>query len=230
MHILIIEDDTELAEAIADYLETQGAVCDFAYNGLSGIQLAKNNNFDAIILDLMLPKLGGFNVCRALRDAEVLTPILMLTASDTEQEQLMGFQLGIDDFVVKPSPMPIVWARLQAIIRRKQPQGKLLIIGELSLHLKQHRVSRQQVPLKLTLTEWKILELLAIRSPDVVSRSEIEKHVWGDREVEQGNFNVHLHGLRKSVDKPFDYPMIETVVNVGLRLNSKTSQKHDTSY
>jgi len=218
MQILIIEDDTELAGAMADYLELQGVVCDFAYNGLSGVKLAQSNPFDAIILDLMLPKLNGFDVCQTLRDEGVLTPILMLTASDTEHDQLTGFQSGIDDYVVKPSPMPIVWARLQAILRREQPKASAVTIGELSIAFKQHQVSRQNQPIKLTPTEWKMLELLAKRSPEIVSRSELEQFIWGDIEVDQGTFNVHLHGLRKALDKPFDYPMIVTVINIGLRL------------
>lgn len=219
MHILIIEDDSELAAAMAGYLELQGVICDFAYNGSTALKLAQDFNYDAIILDLMLPKLSGFEVCSQLRSSQVLTPILMLTASIVEEDQLTGFQVGIDDYVCKPSPMPIIWARIQAILRRERIQDDTLSLGDLTISFKQHRVSRQMKSIQLTPTEWKMLELIAKRSPQIVSRAEIERYVWGDSDVEQGNFNVHLHGLRKAVDKPFSYPMIETVINVGLRLS-----------
>ncbi len=218
MKILIIEDDVELSAAMADYLELQGMECDFAYNGKSGVLLAEQNEFDVIILDLNLPKLDGFGVCESLRQFGILTPILMLTSNDTEQDQLTGFQKGIDDYVIKPCPMPIVLARLQALFKRKQPQSDAIKIGDLKLSFKQHKVMRQNEVIKLTPTEWIILSTLVKRYPSVVKRADLEQLIWGDDDVEQGKFGVHLHGLRKAIDKPFDTAIIETVVNVGLRL------------
>ncbi len=225
MNILIIEDEADLAAAIGGYLELQGAICDFAYQGESGVVLAQAQQFDVIILDLMLPKKGGFEVCKQLRNEGNHTPILMLTACDTDTDQLKGFQAGIDDYVVKPCPMPLLWARLQALYRRDHPQTEQLSIDTLTLYLKELRVIREGLEIKLTPTGWKMLELLARRSPEVVSRADLEAHAWADHapdhEVDAGNFNVQLHQLRKAVDKPFAYPLIHTLVGVGLCLRKK---------
>ncbi len=221
MRVLIIEDEVDLAAAIGDYLTLQGAECDFAYHGESGVVLAQEYRFDVIVLDLMLPKKGGFEVCEQLRREGNDTPVLMLTACDTNAEQLKGFQAGIDDYVVKPCPMPLLWARLQALYRRDQPQTEQLSIDTLAVYFKELRVTREGREIRLTPTGWKILELLARRSPEVVSRAELEDHAWPDHEVDAGNFNVQLHQLRKAVDKPFAYPLIHTLVGVGLYLRKK---------
>ena len=221
MRVLIVEDDAELAAAMSDYLVLQGVECDFAYHGESGFMLAQERRFDVIVLDLMLPRMRGFEVCEKLRKQGNFTPILMLTACDTNAEQLTGFQVGIDDYVVKPCPMPLLWARLRALHRRDKPQTDKLSIDTLTLYFKELRVTREGHEIKLTPTGWKILELLAQRSPEVVSRAELEDHAWPDNDVDAGNFNVQLHQLRKAVDKPFPYPLIHTLVGVGLCLRKK---------
>ena len=221
MRVLIVEDDAELAAAMSDYLSLQGVECDFAYHGESGLTLAQERRFDVIVLDLMLPKMRGFEVCEKLRRQGNFTPVLMLTACDANAEQLTGFQAGIDDYVVKPCPMPLLLARLQALHRRDKPQTDQLSIDTLTLYFKERRATREGHEIKLTPTGWKILELLARRSPEVVSRGELEDHAWPDHEVDTGNFNVQLHQLRKAVDKPFAYPLIHTLVSVGLCLRKK---------
>jgi len=222
MNVLIIEDEVDLAAAIGDYLTLQGVMCDFAYQGESGVVLAQAQRFDVIILDLMLPTMGGFEVCEQLRSESNNTPILMLTARDTETEQLKGFYAGIDDYVVKPCPMPLLWARLQALHRRDYPQTEQLSIDTLTLYFRELRVTREGHEIKLTPTGWKLLELLARRSPEVVTRAELEDHAWPDyapgHAVDAGNFNVQLHQLRKAVDKPFAYPLVHTRVGAGLCL------------
>lgn len=218
MQVLIVEDDAELAEAIADYLSLQGIECDFAYSGSAGLALAQQQTFDVIILDLMLRKMNGFSVCRTLRDQGYSTPVLMLTACDTDADQLEGFQAGVDDYVAKPCPMPLLLARLNAIYRRSNPASETLSIGPLSLYLKEKRATRDNQSVKLSPIGWKLLELLARHSPEVVARKTIEHHVWPDEAVDTSNFNVQLHLLRKAVDKPFDTPLIHTVVNKGLCL------------
>lgn len=218
MRILIVDDDAELAAAMAEFLELKGAQCDFAYQGIAGLDMACNLNFDVIVLDLMLPKINGFSVCQRLRERGCNTPVLMLTASDANEEQLESFNSGVDDFVVKPCPMPILWARLQALYKRNQPQTDKLSVGDLTVYLKEHRANRAGKDLKLTPTGWKILVLLMRNSPNVVSRSELEEHIWPDGDADPGNFNVQLHQLRKAVDKPYEKPLIQTLVGVGLAL------------
>jgi len=229
MQILIIEDNAELAEAIGDFLTLQGAECDYAWSGSAGLELARQQRFDIIVLDLMLPRMNGYSVCRTLREQGYDTPVLMLTACDTDSDQLEGFRAGVDDYVTKPCPMPLLWARLQAIWRRSNPASDCLQIGDLTLHLKEQRALRQNQPLKLTPTGWRLLELLARHSPEMVPRKTIEQQVWPDSEVDTGNFNVQLHLLRKAVDKPFEQPLIHTLVGKGLCLKEITPGSPSTS-
>jgi DNA-binding response OmpR family regulator len=221
MKILIVEDDADLAVAMSDYLELRGAECDFAYHGESGLMLALDCRFDVIILDLMLPRIDGIAVCEQLRLQGVSTPILMLTACDTDVEQLKGFQAGIDDYVIKPSPMLLLWARVQALHRRSNPESDKKTVDSLTYYFKEQRVTREGKELKLTPTGLKILNLLIRRSPEVVTRSEIEEYAWPDGDVDRRNFNVQLHHLRKVIDKAFDYPLIHTLVGRGLCLRKK---------
>jgi DNA-binding response OmpR family regulator len=224
MRILIVEDDADLAVAMSDYLELQGAECDFAYHGESGLMLVQKYRFDVIILDLMLPRINGVDVCEQLRLQGVSTPVLMLTACDDNSEQLRGFQAGIDDYVIKPSPMPLIWARVQALCRRNNPQIDKLTVDTLTCYFKEQRATREEKEIKLTPTGWKILSLLMRRNPEVVSRNEIEEYAWPDGDVERGNLNVQLHQLRKSVDKPFEYPLIHTLVGRGLCVRKNPEQ------
>jgi DNA-binding response OmpR family regulator len=218
MKILIVEDDVALATSIAEFLELQGAECDFAYNGLAGVELATQESFDAVILDLMLPKLDGMDACQALRKQGNTTPILMLTAMGTTEDQLSGFLAGVDDYVVKPCPMPLLWARLNALYRRSLNQQALHKLGPLTVDIESRRLQRDGVEITLTPTEWKILEILLRHSPKVVSRADIEQWVWPDEEPDKGRLNVHLHALRKAVDKPFEFPLIKTVTGLGLSI------------
>ncbi|ASK18652.1 response regulator transcription factor [Halomonas sp. XH26] len=222
MKILIIEDDRDLALAISEYLELHRVECDFAYTGASGITLASQQHYDGLILDNMLPKVQGIDVCRQLRANGVDTPILMLTACDMEGDQMEGFNAGVDDYVIKPCTMPLLLARLNALYRRRHPERECIRIADLRIYPKEHRAIRAEQELKLTPTSWKILLLLARRSPAVVSRNEIVEHVWPGEEVEEGTVNVHLHQLRKVVDKPFEQLLIHTHVGVGLSLFVET--------
>lgn len=216
--ILIVEDDSDLAAAMAEYLELKECVCDFAYTGQAGINLALEQVFDVIILDLMLPNLSGFETCRQLREQGCETPILMLTARDTAEDQLQGFALGIDDYVIKPSAMPLIWARLQALQRRQKTEKNCIVIADLSVYPQEHRAERAGETLNLPPTAWRLLLLLARRTPAVVTREELENFAWPDGEVSESNFHVQLHQLRKIVDKPFSLPLIHTHVGVGLSL------------
>ena len=222
MQILIVEDDTDLASAISDYLVLQGAECDFAYTGAAGLSLALEQRFDVIVLDLMLPKLNGFDVCTELRSQGCFTPVVMLTAAGAEADQLQGFQAGVDDYIAKPCSMPLLWARIQAIYRRDNREPEQLNIDTLQINFEERLAKREGQELKLTPTGWRLLEILSRQSPKVVSRLELEEFAWPDgEEVDPGNFNVQVHQLRKAVDKPFDKKLIHTIVGVGLCLKSK---------
>lgn len=218
MKILIIEDDYQLAEAMSDYFDMKQAECDFAYNGKSGLNLALQQQTDVIILDVNMPKMNGYEVCSALREANVVTPVLMMTAYDTTEDQLAGFRSGVDDFVVKPSPMPVIWARLEALLGRNKSRCNVIKIDDLEINLEKHQVHRAGEPLVLTPVCWKLLVYLARNSPKVVSRAEIEAHIWEDDDVTVGHLNVHLSKLRKVIDKPFSTQLLHTRINIGVQI------------
>lgn len=218
MRVLIIEDDRELALAMSEYLELNQVQCDFAYNGASGIELAKSQPFDCLILDNMLPKVQGVEVCKRLREDGLNTPILMLTACDTQSDQLAGFEAGLDDFVTKPCSMPILLARLQALYRRNNPEQDVLRIADLCIFPKERRVTRSKQTIKLPPISWKILLQLARKYPAVVSKTELIDTIWPDEEADEATLNVHIHQVRKLIDKPFSKALIKTHVGVGLSL------------
>ncbi len=217
MKILIIDDDVEFAEALCEYLELHDAECDFAYHGEAGLTLASENPFDLVILDVNMPKMNGFEVCTQLRQRQVLTPILMMTAFDATEDQLSGFRAGVDDYVVKPCAMPLVWARIEALVRRSQPQQREFILGPLTLDLDQQLAHREGANLALSPTLWRILLYLVQQHPRVVPRSELEQEIW-QGEVEPGNLSVQLHKLRSVLDKPFQQPMIHTRIGAGIEI------------
>ncbi|AWY02348.1 XRE family transcriptional regulator [Marinomonas primoryensis] len=221
MRILIVEDDADLSAAMAEYFELQEAKCDFAYNGLMGVELAISLNFDVILLDFMLPKLDGFDVCSELRRRGCSTPVLMLTAMGTTEDQLGGFDAGVDDYVVKPCPMPLLWARINSLYRRAKNQQAMQELGPLKIDIESRELKREGLIITLTPTEWRILETLLQHSPKIVSRFDIEQFVWPDQEPDQGRLNVHLHALRKAIDKPFSYPLIKTVTGYGVCISAK---------
>jgi DNA-binding response OmpR family regulator len=227
MRILIVEDDAELSISIAEFLELQGAECDFAYNGLSGVKLAMDSNFDMILLDLMLPKLNGFDACTELRRRGCSTPVLMLTAMGTTEDQLGGFNAGVDDYVVKPCPMPLLWARINSLYRRAKNLRAMQELGPLKIDIESRELKREGQVIALTPTEWRILEILLQYSPKVISRADIEQSVWPNQEPDQGRLNVHLHALRKAVDKPFSYPLIKTVTGLGLCISANSMDKNN---
>lgn len=225
MRVLIVEDDAELSASMAEFLELQGAECDFAYNGLAGVDLATGANFEVILLDLMLPKLNGFDVCTELRRRGCSTPVLMLTAMGTTEDQLGGFNAGVDDYVVKPCPMPLLWARINSLCRRAKNQRAMQELGPLKIDIESRELEREGQIIALTPTEWRILEILLQHSPKVISRSDIEQFVWPDQEPDQGRLSVHLHALRKAVDKPFNTTLIKTVTGLGLCISDNNHGK-----
>ena len=220
MRILIIEDNSDLAANIFDYLEAKGHTLDAAADGVTGLHLAIVNEYDAIVLDIMLPGMNGFEVCKKLReDAGKQTPVLMLTARDTLNDKLAGFAIGADDYLIKPFELQELEARLLALQRRKAgPVTRTLTASDLTFDLDTLTVKRQGKTITLTPTGLKILELLMRKSPHVVSRREIEHFLWGDEPPDSDAIRSHLHTLRAAIDHPFEKPLIHTVHGIGFRL------------
>ncbi|MDX1570312.1 MAG: response regulator transcription factor [Xanthomonadales bacterium] len=222
MKVLVIEDNPDIAANIGDYLEDRGHVVDFAGDGVTGLHLAVVNDFDVIVLDLMLPGMDGLDVCRKLREeARKNTPVLMLTARDTLENKLQGFKTGADDYMVKPFELQELEARLQVLARRgKAVQPRVLQVADLEFNLDTLEVRRQGKEVQLNPTGLKLLRSLMEASPSVVSREELELRVWGEELPDSDSLRVHIHSLRNAIDKPFDAPLIQTRHGIGYRLVS----------
>ncbi|WP_375753766.1 response regulator transcription factor [Vibrio sp. HN007] len=216
--VLLVEDDKELASSVADYLKFENIRCDHAYNGHSGYNLAKDNHYDVILLDLMLPKIDGLTVCEKLRQSGADMPILMLTAKDTLEDKEAGFNAGTDDYLVKPFAMKELAMRVKALAKRRSSQSKKLTVADLVLDLERKSVTRGGNAVTLTRINLQLLELLMRSSPGVVSRMEIEEKLWPDETPESNNLKVQLYQLRQKIDKPFPNKLIETVVGQGFRI------------
>lgn len=222
MRILVIEDQPEILQNIADYLEIKGYLVDCAYDGLGGLHLAVTQPFDLIILDLMLPGMDGITLCQKLRqDAHQQTPIIMLTARDSVDDKLAGFKAGADDYLVKPFSLPELHARVEAVLRRGQAGlQNILKIGDLSYDMSSMEATRQGKPLKLSPIGFKLLEELMKRSPHLVRRETLEELLWGEALPGSDSLRSHIHILRQAIDKPFGAPMLHTVHGIGYCLRA----------
>ena len=219
--VLIVEDNQDLAANIADYLGERGYLTDAALDGVTGLHLAVTNRYDAIVLDIMLPGIDGLTVCRRLRqDAHSTVPVLMLTARAMLNDKVAGFAEGADDYLVKPFELRELDVRLQALIRRSHRGERLqqLKVGDLEFDLGTLALRRSGRAIELPATPLKILELLMKRSPNVVSRREIEQALWGDSPPDSDALRVHMHTLRAAIDPPELPPLLRTMRGIGYQL------------
>jgi DNA-binding response OmpR family regulator len=218
--ILLVEDNSDLASNIIDYLEALGHRLHYAADGEAGLREALVNPVDIILLDLALPNRDGLSVCAEIRRrADRRVPILMLTARDTLDDKLAGFANGADDYLVKPFSLAELAARITALAQRKH-LGQLhrFSVGPLTIDRQARLATRDGRQLRLTPLLWEFLLLLAEAWPNPVSRDEVTLRLWGDEPPSSDSLRAHLHLLRQVVDKPFDFPIIETVHSVGFRL------------
>ena len=219
--ILLIEDHRDIAEMVFDYLENQGYKVDYAADGVTGLHLGIQNDYDAVVLDLMLPGIDGLDVCRRLRkDAHVDAPVLMLTARDTLEDKLVGFDSGADDYLVKPFDLEELEARICSLIRRRRGgvAREVLRVGGLTLDLQTLKVMREEREITVSPIGMKILKVLMQQSPKIVDRWAIARAIWGDLPPDSDALRSHMYNLRKVVDKPFTGRMIHTVHNAGFRI------------
>ncbi|MBA2880358.1 DNA-binding response OmpR family regulator [Desulfosalsimonas propionicica] len=221
LNVLLIEDDFDFAETVGDYLELESIVCDYASNGVAGLQLVGENAYDVILLDLNLPRLDGLSLCERLRAAGNDTPILMLTARDRLDDKLAGFEAGTDDYLVKPFELKELVVRIHALAKRRSGQIRVLRCGDLEMNLKEGSVVRAGRGIRLSPTGWKILETLLRASPAVVSRQKLMDAVWGETPPDSNSLKVHLFNLRKAVDGPFAMPLLHTVPGKGFAVKAE---------
>ncbi|MDA8397353.1 MAG: response regulator transcription factor [Actinomycetota bacterium] len=217
MRLLVVEDELRLADALRRGLQAEGFAVDVANTGTDGFRLAKQNPYDVIILDLMLPGINGFKLCAMLRDAEVWSPILILTAKDGELDEAEALDTGADDFLTKPFSFTVLTARIRALLRRTSgSRPTQMSAGDLILDPASHQVRRGEVEIELTAREFSLLELLLRRKGEVLTKSEILEHVWDyDFEGDSNIVEVYIGYLRKKIDAPFDQKTIHTIRGVG---------------
>lgn len=222
MNILLIEDNRDLATNLFDYFEARGHAMDLAADGISGLHFAATNNYDVLILDVMLPGMDGLTLCKRLREAGKLTPILMLTARDSLDDKIAGLEAGADDYVVKPFSLREVDARLQALVRRAiaHESGSKLQVGDLIFDTLTFRVMRGARSIELPPVPLKLLEILMRQSPRVLPREEIEKAIWGDSPPDSDALRAHLYILRNAIDKNSDKPLLKTLRGIGYQISN----------
>ena len=219
IHALLVEDNVLLAETVITYFDLEGIDCDYASTGPQGLELALSNDYQAILLDINLPRMNGLDVCEAIRNQGVDVPVLMLTARDTLEDKLAGFDAGTDDYLVKPFELSELAARIKALSKRRSSLARKLQVGSLVMDSSLKTVSRDGQMLSLTPTCWKLLELLMRESPNVVSREKMENTIWSDVGFPDSNvLKVHLYRLRQVVDKPFSKKLIHTIAKHGVAI------------
>jgi len=213
MRILVIEDEKKIADFIKRGLKEEGYAVDASYDGENGLFLAKTNDYDLILLDLMLPKLDGITLCRKLREAKVSTPIIMLTAKDAVREKVIGLDAGADDYLTKPFAFEELLARIRAILRKKNgAEATKLEVGDLSLDLHTHKVTRGGKEIELTAKEYALLEYLMRNSGSIVTRTMISEHVWDiDFDTFTNVIDVYINYLRNKIDTGHSKKLIQTV-------------------
>jgi len=220
LRILVVEDNAALARNVVDYLEQHDHQVDYAADGALALDLALRNHYDVVVLDLTLPILDGWQVCRELR-AQALrhVPVLMLTARDTLDDKLQGFDAGADDYLTKPFALEEVHVRCKVLSRRHLLNKDVrLTLGDLVIDRKTQQVTREGKPVALHQLSYRILVLLAEAWPGVVTRSELMARLWGDEPPDSDALRSHIYLLRQSLDKPFAKPMLVTVHGVGFKL------------
>jgi DNA-binding response OmpR family regulator len=220
VRILVVEDDKRVAAAVRRGLEAEGFAVDVGLSGIDGKHLAGENDYDAIVLDIMLPGLNGFQLCGQLREAGDWTPILMLTAKDGDLDEAEALDTGADDFLTKPFSFVVLVARLRALLRRGARQAPAPVdAGDLRLDPLAHRCRRGGEEVELTAREFAVLEFLVRRRGEVVSKSEILANVWDfDFDGDPNIVEVYVRRLRRKIDEPFGRRAIETVRGAGYRL------------
>jgi DNA-binding response OmpR family regulator len=218
MRLLVVEDERRLAAGLRKGLEAEGFAVDVVYNGTDGLWMARENPFDAIVLDVMLPGVDGYTVCGTLREEGNWTPILMLTAKDGVTDVVEGLDIGADDYLTKPFAYAVLVARLRALVRRgTRPRPTVLQAGELRVDPASRRVWLSGVEIDLTAREFAVLEYLAHHPGEVLAKKDILDHVWDfDFEGDPNIVEVYIRRLRTKLDRP----LIETLRGAGYRLVS----------
>ncbi|SDB79829.1 DNA-binding response regulator, OmpR family, contains REC and winged-helix (wHTH) domain [Raineyella antarctica] len=220
MRVLLVEDDLSLAELVRRGLAAEGFSVDVQHNGNDGLWAATENPYDAVVLDIMLPGLNGYDILKGIRKAEVWAPVIMLTAKDGDLDEVDAFDIGADDYLTKPFSLAVLTARLRALIRRGAPaRPAVLTVGDLVLDPGSGQVTRGGTAIHLTAKEFALLEYMMRHAGDVIPKAELVDHVWDSAfEGDMNIVEVYIGYLRRKIDEPFGVRSIETLRGRGYRL------------
>ncbi len=220
MRVLLVDDETRLADGLRRGLEAEGFAVDLASTGVDGLWYARENDYDVILLDVMMPGMSGYTVCRSLREDQNWTPILMLTAKDGEWDQVEGLDTGADDYVVKPVHFAVLVARIRALVRRgARERPTVANFGDLRIDPAARTVHRGATEIALTAREFSVLAYLARNVGIVVSKRQVLQGVWDEHFDGDPNIvEVYIGHLRTKIDRPFNRSSIVTVRGAGYRL------------
>lgn len=216
MRLLLVEDEPGIGQVVKQGLEEAKYQVDWATDGSKGLEMATENTYAAILLDVMLPKMDGWEICRELRSRKVRIPIMMLTARDSVDDRVKGLDIGADDYLPKPFEFDELLARVRALLRRdKVNKSRVIRVADLEIDTGSHIVKRAGQEIALTRREYTLLEALAAREGQVLTREIIQERVWMDEESYSNTVDVYIGSLRKKIDAPFERKLIHTVHGLG---------------
>ncbi len=219
MRVLAVDDDMDIVSTLMDHLDINNIQADCAYSGRQALALFDDNEYDVIILDVMMPNGDGYSTCKALRRLGCTSPVLFLTARDTLDDKLAGFESGADDYLVKPFHMSELICRVKALAKRVSKQKiSLLECGDLQIDIEQKWARRGGAELKLSPVHFKIIQTLMLQFPKLVTREQLTAELWGDNPPETDSLRSLMYQLRQILNKPFTRPILETVRGQGFRL------------
>jgi len=223
MLVLLVEDDMDLAELIIEYLETESIECDIAYDGKMALNLLLANEYDVLITDVMMPRMDGLTLTDQVRKSALNLPILMLTAQNTLEDKLKGFEKGADDYLVKPFELAELSARIKVLGKRNLPKTLQYTVDDLILNSDTKQAFKGGMSLKLSASEFKLLELLIQKSPALVSRNQIEQHIWQDQLPSTDAYKMLVYRLRKALTPAEEAnSLLVTVRGQGVAIRSET--------
>ena len=227
MVILVVEDEIKITRFIKKGLEMEHYTVDTAYDGKEALEKTELNNYDLIILDIMLPKINGIEVCKKIREKKIETPIIMLTARDTIEDRIKGLDAGADDYLIKPFAFGELVARIRALLRReKTVKTTKLQVDDLVLNPATHEVYRGNKEISLSSKEYRLLDYMLRRPNNVCTRTMIGEHIWGYNFTDDSNvIDVYISYLRRKIDYGFRNKLIHTVRDVGYKIQDKSKKK-----
>jgi DNA-binding response OmpR family regulator len=222
MKLLLIEDDVKILSFVQKGLQEEGFIVDTAHDGEEGMYLLEQFTYDLLILDWMLPKMSGLQICQNLRAQKTLTPILMLTAKNSVEERIMGLEYGADDYLCKPFAFAELVARIRSLLRRTSYRfDETLTLDTLEVHLTKRTVTRSGIPVSLTTKEFDILTYLLLHQNTIITHTQLQEKLWGISECTSSNvINVFIHHLRQKIDRKGEKPLIKTIRGSGYKIEA----------